>query len=264
MKDLLVEIDLIGVSFRVKHEQSLYDSNFWDRVALGSYEPDVLLALKKFVNEKTIFMDVGAAVGVMTLIAASLGSRCIAYEPISKYFLTLSENIALNPRLQGQITLQKSVVSTVNMPTVALQDLVGVSISTIVYPEDISETSNVVDLKEQINSCTQDLKLVLKFDIEGAEYKILKDSELLRILQSKRAILILAIHPGFFRPMNILTLPISKIFFILRNYWDNYFLYKRLAKYAEISRSNGVLVNSPHKFSIMAATGVYEFICHFG
>ena len=54
-----------------------------------------------------------------------------------------------------------------------------------------------------------------------------------------------------------------KIVFNFSNYIDNYKLYNQLKKYSKVCRTNDVKVNSAHKFSLMAATGVYEYNVYF-
>jgi len=43
-----------------------------------------------------LFVDVGANIGSYTLLAASLGAKCLALEPIPTTFLNLQRNIGLN------------------------------------------------------------------------------------------------------------------------------------------------------------------------
>ena len=262
-----IELESVNLRFKIKSESRLYDDTFWDKVESGTYEPDTLFTLKKYVNANTAFFDVGAAVGVMTLVAASLGAKCISYEPVERWFNSLKKNIDCNPKVREQIVLKQSIVSNIYKSSVALHDQVGLSISSIVYPENFGEVSSVVDLKKEILENCGVLNPVVKLDIEGAEYKLLKDKELLKILQKKSAILILAIHPGFFRPMSkrkkLLTLKLNKVVFIFRNYIDNYKLYKNLICFCTVKRSNDVEVLSAHKFCTMAAAGVYEYNLYF-
>lgn len=262
-----IEINSINVSFGIYPEQTLYNEDFWDKVESGSYEPDTLFSLKRHVSSDVVFFDVGAAVGVMTLVAASLGAKCISYEPVPRFFCALRKNIDLNLGVKAQILVKPSVVSNFFQSSITLRDQIGHSISSIVYPENLDEVSDLVDLKKEISENCLTFKPVIKLDIEGAEYKLLRDETLLEILQAKKAIVILAIHPGFFRPMGKhKNLVISKLVltkFILRNYIDNYKLYKRLISFCKVKRSNDVEVLSVHKFCTMSAVGIYEYNLYF-
>lgn len=263
----VIKVESIDVTFKVCSEPTLYTHSFWDRVESGSYEPDTLFTLKRHVSPNTVFFDVGAAVGVMTLVAASLGAKCISYEPVPKFFTSLSKNIDLNLKLKEQILSKQSVVSNTSQSLISLHDQVGHSISSIVYSEDLNEFSNLVDLKKEIVKYCPTLKPIIKFDIEGAEFKLLCDEELLHILQEKKAILILAIHPGFFRPVrkhkNVIIFKLAWLKFIIGNYIDNYKLYKKLISFCKVMRSNDVEVLSAHKFCMMSAAGVYEYNLYF-
>ena len=75
----VIKVGPIDVTFKVCSEPTLYDHTFWDKVESGSYEPDTLFTLKRHVSPHVVFFDVGSAVGVMTLVAASLGAKCISY-----------------------------------------------------------------------------------------------------------------------------------------------------------------------------------------
>ena len=263
----VVKVDSVGVTFKVYSEPTLYNHTFWDKVESGSYEPDTLFTLKRHVSPYVVFFDVGAAVGVMTLVAASLGANCISYEPVPKFFTSLRKNIDLNLEVNAQILLKQSVVSNFSQSSISLRDQIGHSISSIVYTENLGEVSDIVDIKKEILENCLTLKPIVKLDIEGAEYKLLRDEELLEILQAKKAIVILAIHPGFFRPMgkhkNLFRLKLARVKFILRNYIDNYKLYKSLISFCKIKRSNDVEVLSAHKFCTMSAAGVYEYNLYF-
>jgi 2-polyprenyl-3-methyl-5-hydroxy-6-metoxy-1,4-benzoquinol methylase len=64
-----------GREFTVNLSEDFYGKDFWDRVSKSEYEPDTLDFLRRHCTQGTIFMDVGAANGAMTLIAANLGAR---------------------------------------------------------------------------------------------------------------------------------------------------------------------------------------------
>ncbi len=233
----------------------------------GSFEPDTLFTLKRYISDRVVFFDVGAAAGVFTLIASKLGAKCLAYEPVPKFFTLLSENLDLNLEIKNKVLIKQSVVSNFSQPLTFLRDQVGQTVSSIVYPENFGEASNILDIKKEVLENCLNLKPIIKFDIEGAEYKILRDQAFLRILQEKRAIVILAIHPGFFRPIkkekNIFSFKIAWIIFVLRNYIENYILFKTLSDFCTIKRSNEEEVSSALKFCTMSTAGVYEYNLYF-
>ena len=266
-KIIEVSIQSLDISFFVREEKSLYDKVFWEQVSSSNYEPDVIFTLKRWVSSNCIFFDIGASTGLMSFIAAFLGAKCVAYEPITNWFSELTYNITQNPELAKSITAKQSIVALHENPKVLIRELAGDYISSISYSNEGDDFASVVDLKNEISSYSRNYQPILKVDIEGAEYKILQDESLLELLSSKQSKMILAIHPGFLRPMKTSKMKFSrfmrKIVFIFWNYIDNYKLFNQLKKYSKVCRTNDVKVNSAHKFSLMAATGVYEYNVYF-
>lgn len=262
-----VSIQSLNMSFFVREEKSLYNESFWEKVSSSNYEPDVIFTLKRWVSSNSIFFDIGASTGLMSFIAASLGAKCVAYEPIPNWFRELTYNITQNPELANSIIAKQSIVALSENPKVLIRELAGDYISSISYSSEGNDFASVVNLKSEISCYSQKHQPILKVDIEGVEYKILQDESLLELLSSKESRMILAIHPGFLRPIKHSKLKLArfmqKIKFIFLNYIDNYKLFNQLKKYSVICRTNDVKVNSPHKFSLMAATGVYEFNVYF-
>lgn len=266
-QNIEVSIQSLHLSFFVREEKSLYNAGFWEKVSSSNYEPDVIFTLKRWVSKNCTFFDIGASTGLMTFISASLGAKCVAYEPIPNWFSELTYNITQNPELAKSIIAKQSIVALSDNPKVLIRELAGCYISSISYSSEGDDFASVVDLKSEILTYSQNHQPILKVDIEGAEYKILQDESLLELLSSKESKMILAIHPGFLRPTKRSKLKIlsfmRKFKFQFRNYIDNYKLYNQLKKYSVICRTNDVKVNSPHKFSLMAATGVNEFNVYF-
>jgi FkbM family methyltransferase len=259
----------IESSFNIEYLSSTYNKLFWDKVETGQYEPDVQFTLKRCINSSTIFFDVGAAEGCMSLISASLGAQVIAYEPFQKYFGALSENVRINPEFSNNIKLNKAIVSNFS-GRIQLNKARGKQLSSINYNEiDLKldkEFIPILDLSDEILKFSKNARIVIKIDIEGAEYSLLSDLKLLTLLNTKDAILILAIHPGFFREIKKsikLAIILQKIIFLLRNCIDNFLLFKKLNKFATVCRSNDVKVNSAIKFVIIAGAGVYEYNIYF-
>jgi FkbM family methyltransferase len=265
-----VNIKFREINFTVNEQNELYGEEFWNRVAKRNYEPDVLDLITRYVDSDTIFFDIGAGTGVYSLISASLGSTVVAYEPIFKYFRELEVNINLNINLREKIISKKAIVSIFN-DQANLSESAGKLISPIVYNQKLDQSSeptdyvSIVDLKSEVKKFVNKENFVIKLDIEGGEYKLLHDVDLLKILKLRNAKVILAIHPGFFRPVtSVLVFKyLSKLNFMIRNYFDNYFLYLKLSKFSTCFRTNEVKVNSPHKFALISAAGVYEYLLVF-
>ena len=63
-----------GAKLRIADDQP----TFWDRVEAGTWEPGTLAALAPHLGPETTFLDLGAWVGPLTLLAASRGARVLA------------------------------------------------------------------------------------------------------------------------------------------------------------------------------------------
>ena len=100
-----------GEAFTVELQNDFYGSDYWDRVSKSEYEPDTLDFLKRNCTPGTIFMDVGAANGAMTLIAASLGATVFSYEPDPLMFSVTAKNVSLNPNANRRVELINRALS---------------------------------------------------------------------------------------------------------------------------------------------------------
>lgn len=124
-----------------------------------------------FLKEKDIFVDIGANVGHYTLLASGIsGCRTIAIEPIPLTFKKLKQNISLN-NLNSKTTLYN----------IGLGSTEGKLFFNVVENNALSHVSseNYSDGIE-IPSTTLSSLLVkikpkmLKIDVEGYEYEVLK------------------------------------------------------------------------------------------
>ncbi len=62
----------------------------------GHYEPEIAALIKKYLPRGGVFVDVGANVGVHTLVAAKIAEKVIAAEPFEPIRERLIANIKLN------------------------------------------------------------------------------------------------------------------------------------------------------------------------
>jgi FkbM family methyltransferase len=66
------------------------------RSAACAKEPETATWLREVITEGTVFFDIGACVGSYALIAAALGARAHAFEPVAVNFAHLQQNAWLN------------------------------------------------------------------------------------------------------------------------------------------------------------------------
>jgi FkbM family methyltransferase len=103
----------------------------------------------------------------------------------------------------------------------------------------------------------------VKIDIEGAEWKLLSDKETLKGLVRHKALVLLAIHPGFNRPFKVLPLGMTfftKTYWQLQNLLIAYNFFRRLLKIASIQRTSLDEIRSPKKCILLMFGGYFEFI----
>ena len=87
-----------------------YGSKFWQKISDLKYEPDTLFFLLSNLEKNDTFIDVGAANGAMTLIAATRCQTVLAFEPEFEIFSCLARNVELNENtFSVLITLSSSL-----------------------------------------------------------------------------------------------------------------------------------------------------------
>jgi len=248
-----------------------YGQEYWQRIANRKYEPDTIGFIEDRCNPNVDFMDIGAANGAMTLIAASRGARVSAYEPDPRIYSVVARNIELNPKSQHLVTLHKKAISAVSGSIKFRRDEDSSVLSSIVFTgHDVSTEVEIekISLKEEIESFHQDnsRNLILKMDIEGAEWHILRSKEILNCLRLNKATLLLAVHPGFHRPfmpkMRVLD-GTRRAIWHLQNFRESLIVFTLLNEFGNIRRTNLDRVRNRKQFATLILAGYYEFIVEF-
>lgn len=142
-------------------------------------------------------------------------------------------------------------------------------LSSIVFSgiEDSQTEIQLDDLASAIQEFhIRDRNLVVKIDIEGAEWELLKDINTIQSLKRTGAVVLLAIHPGFHRPYLKLPLGLavlSKNFWHLRNAMECYRVFRSLEANATVLRTNFDAVRSSKRAVALMFGGCHEFIVDF-
>lgn len=263
------QINLSGTEIEVHLENDYYGSEYWKRIESNTYEPDTQGFVISNSDSETDFMDIGAANGAMSILAALQGARVKSYEPDPTIFSVLKKNIESNPKFCDLVELSESAVSDVNSEILFQKNSAPEILSSIIFSGSTQTTHkvNVKSLIDEINSfnTNSSRRLVIKMDIEGAEWKILRNLHVLRTLASHNATLLLAVHPGFSRPMP----SIAKKFLIARIPWlimqakESVKLHANLSKFATVKRTNLNTIENKFKFALLIVAGYHEFIINF-
>lgn len=247
-----------------------YGDSYWQRVSNKTYEPDTMVFLENNLNSTTDFVDVGAATGAMSIIAGKLGARVLSFEAVPRVCEIAKAHIDSNPEIASRIILRNQAISS-HPGTLKLgKDADSKVLASISNEESTSSgkaTVEIVSLIDEIDSFHQkENKLVIKVDIEGAEWRLLSDTKTLEGLSRHKARVLLAIHPGFNRPFKVL--PIGLTFFT-KKYWQlqnlvvAYKLFRTLLKVATIQRTSLDKIHSPKKCVMLMFGGYFEFILNF-
>lgn len=261
-------IKILSRPVQIDTANDYYGEGFWDKVTRNQWEPDTLNFIQTHCNSETHFMDIGAANGVMTLAAALSGSSSTSYEPDPIIFKILKENVSLNPELAKLITLDHSAVSDVAGKLKFCAESDPEVLTNIIFRERSFEPVevDVKSIKTEINRIAlTGKKVVIKVDIEGAEFKILRSLDVLEVLKSHKVLMLLAIHPGFNRiyQKSKIHHKLSEKRWQRSNILENRELFQRISLYAQIRRTNLNLVTNFKQFSALANAGYHEFILNF-
>lgn len=162
-----------------------------------NYEPE-LIYLERLLSPGSIFIDVGAHLGIYTLVASQLvgeSGRVVAFEPSVQSFSRLRQNIVLN-----------GLTNVCAFP-VAVSDRTGRA--WLYHPEVPdsnslgkdpawgNEAEEVVTqtLDHVVEECALTSVDVIKIDVEGAEELVLRGAT--KTLISMRPAIIFEVNPSF-------------------------------------------------------------------
>ena len=256
--------------FEVDLTNDYYGEGFWSNLERGLWEPDTISFLSQRVDNEVDFIDIGAANGSISLVAASHGARVLAFEVEELIFNVARRNFELNRHLNGEIEIKNIAISKKNEVMSYSKNSDPKIVSSIMFGSGSGSGSQleVQSLLDVVNNFHKsERSLIVKIDIEGAEWNILNDLETLKVLKNHKATVLLAIHPGFHRPYRKLFLGmtvLSKTFWQIRNVLEAYKFFKSIMAYANIYRTNLDPIKHPKKCVLLMLGGYFEFILEFG
>jgi len=140
----------------------------------GTFEPEETALVQQYLHDAEVFVDVGANIGFYTCIARSSGKQVIAVEPLRRNLDYLYVNLAANRW------------NDIEVYPVGLSDRPGLG---VLYGASVTGASLIrwwagasQVFQRMIPLSTLDIllgarfsgkKLVIKIDVEGAEYQVL-------------------------------------------------------------------------------------------
>ena len=153
------------------------EKDYW----LGTYEPDLQLAAEKMISPVSVVYDVGANIGYISLMCASLTAEeghIFSFEALPSNIIRLTENVAIN-NLSSRITIVHAAVISQNGPVTfythqsgAMGKAAGSAGRDEKYLDSVMV--NGVALDDFVYNGKHPVPDIVKMDIEGGEGNALK------------------------------------------------------------------------------------------
>ncbi len=180
-----------GISLKVNTGEEIGRRLFY----FGSYEPDQEAALVELIRPGDTFFDVGANMGIFSLLASAAGAKVFAFEPSQKVYQFLTANIESNNRQNSVITIPEAVSDKEGAVQFFETRTGNYGVGRIInFNPNVQKESYEV----KTNTLESFVKKygspsVLKIDVEGAEYPILKGAS--GILKEISPTILVEFHP---------------------------------------------------------------------
>lgn len=188
--DAPMNIDLHGRPVRVVSATPGAEA-FWRKVGEGRWETDTFEFVDRHVDADTVFVDIGAWIGPISLYAAPVARQVIALEPDPVAWASLESNVTLNP---GPISLWHSALGLEpGELELFAADGFGRSVTSALGAPGAQSIRVPVKTFAEIGAAIGDARTAVKIDIEGYEYQLF--DALLDFVLSRKAPLHLSLHP---------------------------------------------------------------------
>ncbi len=212
------KIEFKGKSFFVCSK--LFPS-FWDSFEKELFEKDNFNILEKYLTKDSVFLDLGAWAGPMTLYASTIAKEVYAFEPDPIIFKELEINVKCNVEVLNNIKIFPTAISIENTshPLYARTEYGRSSSSLINRAKDKKETIQVQTKTLDRIAANQNINKIdfIKIDIEGSEFKLLPSmKEFLNTYQHPT--LLISFHGEYFKE--------GKLLFKTRSPFFNKILFK--------------------------------------
>ncbi len=184
----------------------LWVPDHYDPILVGpEYEPELMAALRRLVRPGFVCADVGANVGVVTLVLAryvGARGRVVAFEAIGDNVEVLRRNLELNPKLVRRVVVEEAAVTDGAAETVELFAGRGGSHAEWTFSREFAARADEAPV-ERAGRSVRALALdeyfrpparldLVKMDIEGAEAVAVAGMR--RLLEQTRPVVVLEFH----------------------------------------------------------------------
>lgn len=193
--DHVATVELSGRRF---HAASNVVPRFFEQMAAGTWEPETLKLLDRFVDPQTVFFDIGTWIGPTTMYAAQTAGQVHSFEPDPVAFSELSRNLQLNLGSDWVLRIQThntAVARENGTLRLGIHDCLGKSTNSLL----LSDQSDGIDVETIAFDDLADFpgidgsRIFVKMDIEGGEYDLLTHPS--RLLARRECMLFVSLHP---------------------------------------------------------------------
>lgn len=226
-----------------------FDSGTWEASTVGF----VVSQCKPGVT----FVDIGAASGIFSVIAAAGGASVVAFEPHAGRHRRLVRNANLNSL---RVDVRRQIVT--NIEADESEKLDRSILSRNVHDSGEFVQAQAIRFSDFLAETSAEQRLVIKCDIEGAEYRLFSDQRAVEQLVEREATVLLSVHPGLNRDVGYdsgLMRIIHGGYKRLMAFFDNRVLFSNLRKF-RCRMVNGASVNSAWHFQRLVSAGMRDFI----
>jgi FkbM family methyltransferase len=265
----ILNINLRGREIKVSTKDDYYGSEYWRKIQDKNYEPDTLGFIERYCGPETVFLDIGAANGAMSILASLMSSEVLAYEPDFNIYSVAKLNFGLNPELAKNIKIYNAGISSKSGEIIFSEESdTNVFSSILSFSANSKQSIKIISLGEILHNIKKisNKKIIIKMDIEGAEWKILRDKDSLKRMSDSQCLLLLAVHPGFQRAIRGygFTSKIRRIPWHFANIIESILVFRKLRESgATIKRTNLNILTKPSDFAFLILFGYHEFIISF-
>lgn len=147
----------------------------------GEFEVDIINFLKSLLNECSIFFDIGANIGIYSLLASKHirnGGKVYSFEPSDWAYERLMENLKLNDSKNVEVLKLAATNSSGLKRFYVCEDDAYNSLNS--FPmKDVQKVIEINSIRIDEYCSNHNVKKIdiLKVDAEGADYLVLKGAE---------------------------------------------------------------------------------------
>jgi|GEM_PF-1890803 len=269
----VIEVQFREIRFYISDFFGPYNKQYFERLVRHQVEPDTVSFLENWVSHDATFIDIGSSIGQFSLMAASLGAQVIAVEPMNEEFESLQKNVSSNPDLIEKVKCLRVAITSEQILT---DSRLVMFMSRVITPivrgnqDQFSSEMKMVSFEQLCEDYFSDKKRnnLVKIDIEGAEWGILRSDSCLKSMAKHRLLILIALHPGGYRPFEFgkvkLLNQLRHFGFRIKNWNESKLVFHKLQSVgASIRKLDYEEITHPRVFSRLVDAGSYEFILDF-